>query len=146
MTSVIYKTTNVFPAPATYNLSMLLFRLAVSLQLMLAHGLKKIGIGVPVAEVVPNPLHLPEVINQTFAIASNLIFPVLVILGLFSRLASAAILAVTLTGYFVVHWHDSLLEKDMPYMYSVAYLLILLLGPGKYAIDYLINRPRRKMI
>jgi putative oxidoreductase len=46
----------------------------------------------------------------------------------------------------VVHWHDSLLEKDMPYMYSVAYLLILLLGPGKYAIDYLINRPHRKMI
>jgi transporter family-2 protein len=27
MTSVIYKTTNVFPAPATYNLSMLLFLL-----------------------------------------------------------------------------------------------------------------------
>ena len=67
----------------------------------------------------------------------------LVIVGLLTRLAVLPVLAVTLTGYFVVHWNDSLLEKDMPFMYSVVFLLLLLIGPGKYSLDYLINKKLR---
>src|ERR1044072_1654737 len=107
---------------------------------MLAHGLKKLGVGVAVAEQVPNPLHLPEMLNEGFAIAGNLVFPVFVILGLFTRLAILPILAITLTGYFVVHWHDSILERDTPFMYSMVYLFILFIGPGKYSIDYRIYK------
>ena len=119
---------------------MLLFRVIVSIELMAAHGFKKLGIGAPAAEQIPNPLGLPEMLNQGFAIASNLFFPVLVILGLVTRLAVLPILAVTLTGYFILHWHDALLVKDVPFIYSVIYLLILVLGPGKYSVDHVINK------
>jgi putative oxidoreductase len=123
---------------------MLVFRFLVSVEMIVAHGLKKIGIGVRTAEIVPNPFNLPEVLNQSFAVASNILFPVFIILGLFTRLSAIPVLAVTLTGYFVQHWHDSVLDKDMPYMYSVAFLLILSLGPGKYSIDYLFYRSKIK--
>jgi putative oxidoreductase len=116
----------------------------VSLELILAHGLKKVGIGVAIPEQVPNPLHLPEIVNQGFAIASNLVFPLFVIIGLLTRLAIIPILAVTLSGYFLVHWNDSLLEKDMPFMYSISYLMLMLLGSGKYAFDYWINKSLTK--
>ena len=130
---------SVSTSAGTFNFSMLIFRVALSLELMVVHGFKKIGIHVAEAEKVPNPLHLPEIINNAFAISANLIFPVLVILGLFTRIAILPILAVTLTGYFVLHWNDALLIKDTPFMYSLSYLLIMVLGPGRYSVDYFIE-------
>jgi putative oxidoreductase len=140
MKKLIYHLTSVFPAAMTFHLAMFAFRVLVSVQLMTTHGLKKLGIGVEQAEVVPNPLGLPEQLNSLFATSANLFFPVLVIVGLFTRLATLPVLAVTMTGYFILHWNDSLPEKDMPFMYSLSFLLILLFGPGKFSIDYLINK------
>ncbi|CAN5633149.1 DoxX family protein [soil metagenome] len=143
MKRFVYSITKVFPSCNIFNLSLLVFRVAVSVELMVAHGLKKVGVGVQNAELVPNPLHLPEVFNQAFATTANLFFPVLVIVGLLTRLAILPVLAVTLTGYFLLHWHGSLLEKDTPFMYSLSYLLILALGPGKYSADFLIHKKIR---
>ena len=140
MKKILHSITKIFPCAVHFNLSMLVFRVLVSAELMAAHGLKKIGIGVANAEHVPNPLHLPDALNLAFATSANLFFPVFVMLGFFTRLAVLPILAVTLTGYFILHWNDSLLEKDAPFMYSAVFLLILVLGPGKYSIDYFINR------
>ena len=125
------------PSDLTFNVGMLLFRIAASLEIIVVHGFKKLGIGVPAAEDVPNPLHLPQVLNNVFAIAADVFFPFLVLIGFCTRLATLPTLAVTLTGYFVVHWHDPLLVRDTPFVYSVVFLLILLMGPGKYSLDNL---------
>ena len=140
MKRIINYITNIYPAANTFHLSLLAFRVLLSLEMIYAHGLKKLGVGVTEAEHVPNPLHLPEAFNNLFADAANLFFPVLVIVGLFTRLSILPILAVTLTGYFVLHFHDAPLIKDTPYMYSLSYLLILVLGPGKYSLDYFITK------
>ncbi|MET0465848.1 MAG: DoxX family protein [Chitinophagaceae bacterium] len=140
MKRAIYLITSVYPAATAFHLTMLVFRVLVSVQLMTTHGLKKLGVGVEQAENIPNPLGLPGQLNNYFATAANLFFPVLVIVGFLTRVASLPVLAVTMTGYFVLHWHDSLPEKDMPFMYSLSFLLILVLGPGKYSLDYLIHK------
>lgn len=140
----LFKTiTDVQPGNLRYHVSLLLFRIATAGELVAAHGLKKIGVGVAEAETVPNPLHLPEAFNQMFATAANLVFPLFVIAGLFTRLATIPVLAVTLTGFFVVHLHDPILVRDTPYIYSVVFLLILIMGPGKYSLDYRINKALR---
>lgn len=135
--------TDIYTSPAVCDRVLFIFRVLLSLEIIYAHGLKKLGIGVAQAEQVPNPLHLPEALNSTFATAANILFPILVILGLFTRLAVLPVLAVTLTGYFVLHFHDDPLIKDTPYMYSLSYLLILFLGPGKYSFDHWINKKLR---
>ena len=140
MRSLLYKITRIYPAANHFHFTMLLFRVFVSIELMVVHGLKKSGVGVAVAEVIPNPLHLPDVFNNEFAIAANLIAPVFIILGLLTRLTILPVLAVTLTGYFVLHWNDALLIKDVPFIYSMVFMLVWVLGPGKYSLDYLINR------
>ena len=119
-----------------YHFALLIFRVAVSLELMIAHGLKKIGIGGAMAETIPNPLGLPEILNQGFAIGANLIMPLFIILGLFTRIASLPILAVTATGYFIVHFNDPILVKDIPFMYTVSFLFIALAGAGNYSLDH----------
>lgn len=140
MKKALYFLTSVYPGVISFHLAMLAFRVLISVELMMAHGLKKVGVGVAQAETVPNPLHLPAQLNDLFATSANLFFPVLVIIGFFTRLAVIPVLAVTLTGYFVVHWNDSLLEKDTPFMYSVSFLLIVVLGPGKYSLDHFLNK------
>ncbi|MEO6549532.1 MAG: DoxX family protein [Ferruginibacter sp.] len=143
MKKLLWSVTKVFPCAVNFNISMLVFRIIISLELMVVHGLKKVGVGVASAEHVPNPLNLPDALNQAFATSANLFFPVLVILGFLTRLSVLPILAVTLTGYFILHWNDALLVKDTPFMYSAVYLLILVLGPGKYSLDYFINKKMR---
>ncbi|GAB2825744.1 DoxX family protein [Ferruginibacter profundus] len=123
-----------------FNTTMLFFRIAVSLEMIFVHGFKKLGIGVAEAEKVPNPLHLPETFNYAFAVSANIFFPFLVLIGLCTRLATLPTLAVTLTGYFVLHWNDPVLIRDTPFIYSVIFLFILVLGPGKYSIDNYISK------
>ncbi|WP_130736076.1 DoxX family protein [Flavobacterium sp. J27] len=120
----------------SFDVIILFFRIVVSVQLIVVHGLKKIGIGTDMAEKVPNPFLFPEDLNQILAIASNLVFPLFIIAGFYTRISTIPILIVTLSGYFVVHWHDSLLQSDVPFMYSVSFLLIAFAGSGKYSIDF----------
>lgn len=118
------------------------FRIIVSAQLIIVHGLKKIGVGTGVPETVPNPFHFPDWFNDSFAISANLIFPLFIIVGFYTRIAAIPILAVTLSGYFVVHWNDPLLVSDVPFMYSLSFLLIAFSGAGKYSLDhYLRTKP-----
>lgn len=140
MNRIVRIITRIYPEAGYFHITMLLFRLALSLELIFVHGLKKVGVGVEMAEHVPNPLHLSEQLNQYFATGANLVAPLFIIAGLFTRLAILPILAVTLTGYFILHWQDALLVKDVPFMYSLAFGLILILGPGKYSIDHLIQK------
>lgn len=135
MRKIIRMITNPHPSDVLYHTVLLGFRVLLSVEMIYAHGLKKIGIGVVEAEQVPNPLHLPEALNNIFAVSANIFFPILVIFGLFTRLSVLPILAVTLTGYFVLHFHDAPLVKDTPFMFSLSYLVILFLGAGKYSLD-----------
>ncbi|KUY30371.1 DoxX family protein [Elizabethkingia ursingii] len=142
MMKILQKLAYTKPLDGSFDWVMLLFRILLSVELIYAHGLKKIGIGVGEAEIVPNPLGLPDAFNSLFADAANLVFPVFVIFGFMTRLATLPILAVTLTGYFVLHFHDAPLVKDTPYIYSLCYLIILFFGAGKYSLDQLIERNR----
>lgn len=137
MKKLIQFTTNTQLSDSIYHWVLLFFRILLSVEMIYAHGLKKLGMGVAEAEQVPNPMHFPEAINNAFAVSANIFFPILVIFGIFTRLSVLPILAVTLTGYFVLHFHDAPLVKDTPYMYSLSYLLLFFLGAGKYSVDYL---------
>ena len=59
-----------------FNTTMLLLRIVVSVEMILLHEFKKLGIGTAVAEQVPNPLHFPEAFNYWFCCVSKYLFPV----------------------------------------------------------------------
>lgn len=120
------------------NYIIFIFRIVVSLELIVVHGLKKIGIATAFAEIVPNPFGLPHMVNEPFAITANLICPLFIIVGLGTRIACIPIVIVTLTGYFIVHSGGSLIERDIPFMYSMAFLLIAFTGGGRCSLDNII--------
>jgi len=118
------------------NLALLLFRLLLALELFRVHGMKKFRIENGHREQVPNPLHLPEKLNGFVATFSDTVVPFLLMLGVGTRLVILPTIGVTAVGYFVVHRKDSLEVRDVPYMYTLALLLLLALGAGTYSADY----------
>ncbi|WP_312747831.1 DoxX family protein [Sphingobacterium multivorum] len=121
------------------NGAILIFRILLAWELLTVHGLKKIQKG-PQAEPehIPNPLQLPEKLNAAVAQFADTIVPFFIALGLFGRLVLLPTIGVTAVGYFVVHRHDSRVVRDIPFMYTLCLLLLLLTGPGAYSIDHYI--------
>lgn len=78
--------------------------------------------------------------NNLVATLSDTVVPILVILGAATRLAVLPTIGVTAVGYFIVHKNDSLEVKDVPYVYTICFLLLLATGPGSISVDqYLFN-------
>lgn len=119
------------------NWALLVFRVLLAVELFRVHGLRKFRPQPGEApEVVPNPLGLPAALNQLVATFADTVVPALVVLGVGTRLAVLPTIGVTAIGYFVVHRHDSAAVRDVPYVYTICFLLLLILGPGTRSVDY----------
>lgn len=120
------------------NITLLVFRILIAVELFRVHGMKKFRVENGEREHVPNPLHLPEKLNGLVATFSDTVVPFFIILGLGTRLFILPTIGVTAVGYFVVHRKDSLEVRDVPYIYTVTLLFLLALGAGTYSLDYYI--------
>ncbi|MDR6943882.1 DoxX family protein [Mucilaginibacter pocheonensis] len=122
------------------NWAMFAFRILLATELFRVHGMKKFRGSDGKPEVVPNPLGLPQFINNLVATLSDTVVPVLVILGVFTRMAVLPTIGITSVGYFVVHKNDSPEVRDVPFMYTICFLLLLATGPGSISLDnYIFN-------
>lgn len=117
------------------NAALLGFRVLLAVELFRVHGMKKFRTNNGEKEHIPNPLHLPERLNGLVATISDTVVPVFVILGLCTRLAVLPAIGVTAIGYFVVHRHDSAEVRDVPFMYTLCLLYLLVVGGGSYSLD-----------
>lgn len=120
------------------NAAMLGFRVLLALELFRVHGMKKFKLENGQKEHVPNPLGLPDKLNGFVATVADTVVPFLLMLGIGTRLVILPTIGVTAIGYFVVHRHDSLEVRDVPYVYTLCLLFILLLGAGQFSLDYLL--------
>ncbi|MEM9681183.1 MAG: DoxX family protein [Bacteroidota bacterium] len=120
--------------------TLLLFRVLVSLSMINTHGLKKIMNYSDTVNHMPDPFGMGGEVSAIIAIIVNIVGPVFVILGLGTRLAILPILSVTLMGFFVVHGNDPWPVRDVPLMYSIAYLALFFLGAGTYSLDHRLFR------
>ncbi|WP_426667423.1 DoxX family protein [Mucilaginibacter sp. McL0603] len=118
------------------NWALLGFRVLLALELFRVHGMKKFKLvnGQKVHE--PNPFHLPEKLNGLVATFADTVVPCLVILGIGTRIAVLPTLGVTATGYFVVHRKDSVEVRDVPYMYTLCFLFLMIVGAGIFSADH----------
>jgi putative oxidoreductase len=120
------------------NWALLGFRVLLALELFRVHGMKKFKGNNGQPELVPNPLHLPQRLNNLVATFSDTIVPALVILGIAVRLVILPTIGVTAIGYFVVHRRDPIEVRDVPYIYTVCFLFLLFIGAGTVSVDHLL--------
>jgi len=136
MKTTLQKVFSYQPEFLSQDITLLLFRVLVSLSMINTHGMKKLLDFEGTVQHIPDPLGVGGEVSAVIAIMANIIAPIFVILGLGTRLAILLILSVTLMGFFIVHGNDPWPIRDVPLMYSLVYLALFFLGAGKYSLDH----------
>jgi putative oxidoreductase len=124
--------------PRSTDFGLLALRAGLGLSLFIRHGWEKISDFSGMAARFPDPLHLGPVPSLAFALFSDAICSVLIILGLATRPA-ALISAVNLVVAFSLVHHFTLFGQrngEVAYIYLCGMIALVLAGPGKYSLDH----------
>lgn len=116
------------------DLGLLLLRIGLAAGL-LTHGWMKIENFSKLAGVFPDPFGTGHLTALVMAILSEVGGSILLILGLWTRAASIALLATFLTIFFIVSAGQPFSGRELGYVYLVGFLGLLLTGAGSLSLD-----------
>jgi putative oxidoreductase len=115
------------------DLGLLILRLCCAL--MFLHGWGKFTEFSDGASEWPDPFHVGPVVSKGLTVFAELFCTLLVVLGLFTRLALIPLIICMIVIIFVMHAGEPFGEKELGVHYLLAYLTLLFTGPGKYSVD-----------
>lgn len=118
--------------------SLLILRLGFGI-LMIPHGYAKLQSFGERSEKFMNFMGLGGPASLSLTIFAELACSVLLVIGLFTRLATIPLLIAAVVIVFVAHQGDIFDTAASGFFYLLAYIVIFLLGPGKYSLDYAIG-------
>ena len=100
-----------------------------------------------IRDAFPFPFNLlPAGLSWNLAMGAELVVPVLLVLGLLTRLGALALMILTAVAWYAVHAGNGYNVCDNGYKMAFIYLLLLLplllQGAGKYSLDYLLFRKK----
>ena len=124
----------------TKDIGIFLIRVVFGSSMLFGHGLAKWnqlwGNGkVHFAE----PLGVDPALVLGLAVLAEVGGSILVILGLLTRLALIPLISTMAVALFVVHEGDAFSSMEKAILYGVAFIGLLLTGPGKISLDYFLN-------
>ncbi|MFH4968336.1 DoxX family protein [Gaetbulibacter sp. M240] len=121
------------------NLVSLFLRIGVG-AMMLTHGYPKFERLFGETISFPEVLGMSASVSLFLAVFSEFFCSILLILGLFTRLASIPLIITMLIAVFLIHGDDPFSRQELGLHYIIAYVSILILGSGKYSLDYYIMK------
>ena len=117
------------------SLALLLLRVG-SGGLILTHGIPKLQRLFGGAEIkFADPFGLGPVISLGLATFAEVICAILVIIGFETRLAVIPLIITMLTAAFYAHWDDPFGRKELPLLFCIVFVSLLLTGGGAYSLD-----------
>jgi putative oxidoreductase len=102
---------------------------------LLSHGIPKLQKLLSGDFQFADPIGIGPTPSLFLATIGEVICPILVIIGLKTRWASLPIAITMAVAAFIVHGADPFGKKELALMYFVVFVVIMLLGPGRYSID-----------
>lgn len=116
------------------DLGLLLLRVLVFIMLI-PHGYDKLLSFLDGANDFPDPLHLGVRFSHFMTVFGEVAVPILLILGLFTRVAAVVEIGLFLVIAFVIHGSDPFGDKEHALLYLIPALTLLLTGAGEYSLD-----------
>jgi putative oxidoreductase len=131
---------SVKPKNTAINFSLLLLRLGIS-SLMLTHGWPKLQRLLGGGEIsFSDPLGIGAVPSLVAATLTEVVGSVLIMLGLGTRLASISLIFTMAVAVFLHHANDPFARKELGLLYMLVYIVLLIMGSGKFSVDRFIRR------
>ena len=132
-----------FLTPASYGTApdtgLLILRVGLGL-LMMVHGWSKLNGFSEKAADFYDFLGLGGEISLGLTVFAEFFCSLFLVIGLGTRLVLIPLAILAMVIVFDVKGGDSLGDKELPLLYLVGYVAALLMGPGRYALDYYIWR------
>jgi len=122
------------PHTTQSDIAALLLRLLFGGTMAFSHGYGKLT-GMTAAKF-PDPLGIGNAASYYGAVGAEFFCGILLAIGLFSRVVCVPLAFTMGVAFFVVHKADKFQTKELAFMYLVGYVILLLLGPGKFSLDH----------
>jgi putative oxidoreductase len=122
---------------STTSAGLLVLRLFVGLGIFVKHGIEKLTGYSTMVQHFPNLMHIGPHAGLAFALLSDGISTVLLVLGLATRPAALICLINLTTAFLLVH-HAAFLKDghaELVVAYIGCVLTLLITGPGRYSAD-----------
>lgn len=116
------------------SLAVLLLRLGFA-SLLLTHGYGKLQSFLAGDHDFPDPLHVSPVVSHALTVFAEFFCAILLMLGLFTRIAAIILIGCMAVIAFMIHGPDPIGDKEQALLYLVSFIAVFLTGPGKYSLD-----------
>jgi putative oxidoreductase len=124
------------PVVFSVNLAALVLRITFCGLMIFNHAFIKLTLFGERPESFPDPLGLGSSTSYYLVIFAEIICASLVLIGLFTRLALAPLLITMMVALFKVQWANELTDKELPLLYLAVWVALMLLGPGRWSVDW----------
>lgn len=121
------------------DLSLLLLRVAAG-GFMLSHGYGKMVKLFNGTFEFADPIGLGVELSLVLTVFSEVLCALFIVLGILPRFAAIPLIITMIVIVFVVHASDGFSKQELPLFYLISYLVILLLGAGKYSVQSLFSK------
>lgn len=120
---------------SAFNLALFLLRVGAGLLILISHGYVKLTKFDTMKSEFTNFLGMGSTVSLSLSIFAELFCAAFVILGLFTRLASIPLVINMAVAVIVGHNYDVLKTGEKASLFFLIFLLILLVGPGRFSVD-----------
>ena len=121
------------------SLMLLILRAGVAV-FMLTHGLPKLSKLLDGNTGFADPIGIGEMPSLLLTVFAEVVCSFLLLIGLASRLAAVPLIITMTVAAFYAHADDPFASKEKALLYLICYLVILVMGSGKYSVDKLISK------
>ena len=118
---------------------LLILRVVFGVMLM-NHGIDKWANYQELSAVFPDPLGIGSPLSLGLAIFGELACSMAFIIGFLYRLAMIPMIFTMCVAFFIVHADDPFAVKELAFVYLVVFVLMYIVGPGKFAVDRWISK------
>lgn len=102
---------------------------------MLSHGYPKLQNLINGNTEFPNPLGIGAAPSLFLTVIGEFLCPLLIIIGFKTRWAAIPAAITMAVAGLIFHDADPFGKKELALIYFVIFIVIFLLGPGKYSVD-----------
>ncbi|KAG8153765.1 DoxX family protein [Burkholderia catarinensis] len=122
------------------DLGLLFLRVGASVLVLIVHGIPKVVHYAAEAAAIEDPFHIGRTVSILFAIFAEVVCPIFMIVGLWSRLAALPIMIVTMIALVFVHPDWPVREAQFAWMLLILFGTIAIAGAGRYSLTAIVRR------
>jgi len=121
------------------NTALFILRVGLGI-LVMKHGYDKLSHFNDMQDKFINFLHMGSTVSLVLAIFAEFFCAILLILGLFTRLACVPLIIDLCVAFFIIHNADFFGKGEVDALYITGFVAILFAGPGRVSVDGMMGK------